>query len=80
MGRPDEVDIEKGVPCPGYGKLLILEDCKACEHFVEMKSEEVKQIESDGKEIVVDVIETIICRYPTMREVHTLCRIEKADK
>ena len=77
MSRADEIDIAKGVACPGYKKLLVLEDCKACTHFVEIKREEVKQTGEDDIERVVDVIETILCSYPSWREVHTLCKSGK---
>jgi len=79
MTRPDEIDIAKGVACPGYKKLLVLEDCKACDHFMEIKREEVKQIDDSGEEQVVDVIETILCSYPVWREVHTLCKARKEE-
>ena len=79
MTRPDEIEIAKGVACPGYKKLLVLEDCKACDHFMEIKREEVKQTDKDGAERVVDVIERILCSYPVWREVHTLCKAGKEE-
>lgn len=80
MPRPDEVDIAKGVACPGYRKLLVLEDCKACEHFVKMTVDEVKQTDNDGNEKIVEVIEQVLCRFPTWREVHILCKAAKEGK
>ena len=79
MTRPDEIDIAKGVACPGYRKLLVLEDWKACDHFVEITADEVIQTDSEGNKKVVDIIEQVVCRFPVKRDVHTLCKAGKED-
>ena len=80
MTRPDEIDIAKGVACPGYRKLLVLEDCKGCKHFVEVTRDEVVQTHGDGRKEVVDIIEQVVCRFPVKRDVHTLCKTGKEKK
>ena len=79
MLRPDEIDIAKGVACPGYGKLLVVEDCMKCEHFRDIRRDEVKQTDEHGKEKVVNVIEQVLCSFPVWREVHTLCKAGKEE-
>lgn len=73
----EEKDIMEVVHCKGLGKLLKMGDCniQSCPEFHGGIKKEPIQKRENGVVAVVGYNKYVICQFPQLQQVHTICEV-----
>ena len=77
-----EEDMLAQVYCPAFKKFLIIQDCnkETCEFHGSIQKEPIIEIDEAGNRKQVGMKASVVCHFPELRPIQTLCRIPLENK